>query len=189
MLSRKNKLRLLKMVSLFSVVRGYNILVIVIAQYLTALFILAPGTGVRHILLDLSLFLIVLSGALAIAAGYIINNFYDSDKDLINRPRKSMLDRLVSQNIKLSIYFLLNFLALIAGSYVSFRAVVFFALFIFSIWLYSHRLKRVPFIGNLVAAILAITPFFAIFIYFNNCLLYTSPSPRDQRGSRMPSSA
>ena len=24
---------------------------------------------------------------------------------------------------------------------------------------------------------------------FYNCLLYTSPSPRDQRGSRMPSSA
>ena len=24
---------------------------------------------------------------------------------------------------------------------------------------------------------------------FNPCLLYTSPSPRDQRGSRMPSSA
>ena len=26
-------------------------------------------------------------------------------------------------------------------------------------------------------------------ISFNPCLLYTSPSPRDQRGSRMPSSA
>ena len=26
-------------------------------------------------------------------------------------------------------------------------------------------------------------------VYFNGCLLYTSPSPRDQRGSRMPSSA
>ena len=25
--------------------------------------------------------------------------------------------------------------------------------------------------------------------YLKNCLLYTSPSPRDQRGSRMPSSA
>ena len=25
--------------------------------------------------------------------------------------------------------------------------------------------------------------------WINNCLLYTSPSPRDQRGSRMPSSA
>ena len=27
------------------------------------------------------------------------------------------------------------------------------------------------------------------FISINTCLLYTSPSPRDQRGSRMPSSA
>ena len=26
-------------------------------------------------------------------------------------------------------------------------------------------------------------------LYVNGCLLYTSPSPRDQRGSRMPSSA
>ena len=25
--------------------------------------------------------------------------------------------------------------------------------------------------------------------HFDSCLLYTSPSPRDQRGSRMPSSA
>ena len=28
-----------------------------------------------------------------------------------------------------------------------------------------------------------------IYNHNNNCLLYTSPSPRDQRGSRMPSSA
>ena len=27
------------------------------------------------------------------------------------------------------------------------------------------------------------------FKFLQNCLLYTSPSPRDQRGSRMPSSA
>ena len=29
----------------------------------------------------------------------------------------------------------------------------------------------------------------AVFVALNTCLLYTSPSPRDQRGSRMPSSA
>ena len=28
-----------------------------------------------------------------------------------------------------------------------------------------------------------------IHTYYHSCLLYTSPSPRDQRGSRMPSSA
>ena len=30
---------------------------------------------------------------------------------------------------------------------------------------------------------------FDVFMTFNNCLLYTSPSPRDKRQSRMPSSA
>ena len=168
MLSRKNKRFILKLVSLFSVVRGYNILVIVIAQYLTSIFILAPDLRLREIIFDLNLLFLVLAGVFTIAAGYIINSFYDSEKDLINRPKKTMLDRLVSQNTKLSIYFVLNFLAVIAASYVSFRAVIFYALYIFGIWIYSHKLKKYPFIGNLVAATLAITPFFAVFIYYGN---------------------
>ncbi len=168
MLSRKNKRFILKLVSLISVVRGYNILVIVIAQYFTSIFILAPELPLRNILFDLNLFFLVLAGVFTIAAGYIINNFYDSEKDLINRPRKTMIDRLVSQNTKLSIYFVLNFLAVIAASYVSFRAVVFYSLYIFGIWMYSHKLKKIPFAGNLVAATLAITPFFAVFIYYGN---------------------
>ena len=168
MLSRKNKRFILKLFGLFSVVRGYNILVIVLAQYLTSIFILAPDLRLSQILFDLSLFFLVLAGVFTIAAGYIINSFYDSEKDLINRPKKTMLDRLVSQNTKLSFYFLLNFLAVIAASYVSFRAVIFYALYIFGIWMYSHKLKKVAFIGNFVAATLAITPFFAIFIYYGN---------------------
>lgn len=168
MLSRKNKRFILKLISLFSVVRGYNILVIVIAQYLTSIFILAPGLRLREIIFDPNLLFLVLAGVFTIAAGYIINSFYDSEKDLINRPKKTMLDRLVSQNTKLSIYFVLNFLAVIAASYVSFRAVIFYTLYIFGIWVYSHKLKKYPFIGNLVAATLAITPFFAVFIYYGN---------------------
>ena len=168
MLSRKNKRFILKLVSLFSVVRGYNILIIVLAQYLTSIFILAPDKRLSEILFDSNLFFLVLAGVFTIASGYIINSFYDSEKDLINRPKKTMLDRLVSQNTKLSIYFTLNLLAVIAASYVSFKAVVFYALYIFGIWIYSHKLKKIPFLGNLVAATLAITPFFAVFIYYGN---------------------
>ena len=32
-----------KLISLFSVVRGYNVLVIVVAQYLASVFIMAPA--------------------------------------------------------------------------------------------------------------------------------------------------
>ena len=168
MLNRRQKHFLLKFFSLFSVVRGYNILVIILAQYLTAVYILAPDLPLRKVLLDVNLLMLVLSSASAIAGGYIINNFYDSEKDLINRPHKTMLDRLVSQNTKLSTYFVLNFFSVIFASYVSFRAVIFFSLYIFGIWFYSHKLKKYLFIGNITAAILAVIPFFAVFIYYKN---------------------
>lgn len=153
---------------MFSVVRGYNILIVVFAQYLTAIYILAHDKPLKQVVFDLKLLMLVLASAATIAGGYIINSFYDSEKDLINRPIKSRLDRLVSQNTKLSFYFVLNFSAVIMASYVSFKAVIFFSMYIFGIWFYSHKLKRLPFIGNLTSAILTITPFFAIFMYYKN---------------------
>ncbi|WP_415223175.1 geranylgeranylglycerol-phosphate geranylgeranyltransferase [Psychroserpens sp.] len=168
MFNRKQKHILLKFFSMFSVVRGYNILVIVIAQYLTSVYILAHDKTLKEVLFDLNLLMLVLASAATIAAGYIINNFYDSEKDLINRPNKSQLDRLLSQNTKLSFYFVLNFSAVIMASYVSFGAVLFFSFYIFGIWFYSHKLKKLPFIGNLTSAVLTILPFFAIFLYYKN---------------------
>lgn len=171
MLNRKQKLRLLKVFSLFSVIRGYNILLLVLAQYIAALFIFAPELATREILFDVNLFMLVMASATAIAGGYTINSFYDSEKDLINRPTRTMLDRLVSQRTKLSMYFVCNILSVLFASYVSFRAVIFFSLYIFMLWFYSHKVKRFPFISNLLAAILTVIPFFSIFIYYKNFAL------------------
>ena len=168
MLSRKTKHLLLKIISIFSVVRGYNIPVIVLAQYLSSIFILAPEKRALEVILDKNLFLIVLLSSLTIASGYIINNFYDSKKDLINRPNKSMLDRLVSQKTKLQVYFSINFIVFILAFFVSIRAVLFFSCYIFLIWFYSHKLKKIAIIGNLTASLLAVLPFFAILLYFKN---------------------
>ena len=104
----------------------------------------------------------------AIASGYIINNFYDTEKDVINRPHQSILEQYVSQNTKLILYFIINFIVVIIASYVSFRSVLFFSVYIFAIWFYSHKIKKRPIIGNLISAILTITPFFAIFLYYKN---------------------
>ena len=166
MLSRQHKLFILKIISLFSVVRGYNIPIIALAQYLSAIFILAPEQRALSVLLDFRLLIIVLCSSLAIASGYIINNFYDSKKDLINRPRKSQLDRLVSQKTKLQVYFSLNFFVALIAFFVSFRAVLFYSAYIFLIWFYSHKIKKYPLIGNLMAAILAVFPFFGILLYY-----------------------
>ncbi len=168
MLSRQNKLVVMKIISLFSVVRGYNIPVIALAQYLSAIFILAPEKRALHVLLDFNLFILVLASSLTIASGYIINSFYDSKKDLINRPNKSRLDRLVSQKTKLQIYFSLNFFVALIAFFVSFRAVIFFSVYIFLIWFYSHKIKKMLLYGNLMASFLAVLPFFGILLYYKN---------------------
>jgi len=168
MLTRKSKLFLTKTVSLFSVVRGYNIWVVALAQYLSSIFILAINKRALDVLLDWRLFLIVSASSLTIASGYIINNFYDTKKDLINRPRKAMLDRLVSQGTKLKVYFSINLFVVFLASFISWKAILFFSSFIFIIWYYSHKLKKYPIIGNLTAAFLAVLPFFGVLMYYKN---------------------
>ena len=159
---------LLKLLSLFSLVRAYNIIVLILAQYFTARYILEPNSGWWDLILDIKFFSIVCASALTAAAGYIINNFYDAAKDQINRPRKFLLEHLVSQQIQLILYLLLNLIGLVFASIVSFNAVLFFFFYIFSIWLYSNTIKRLFWLSNLFSALLMILPFWGITLYLKN---------------------
>ena len=166
-LADNKKSTLFKFLSIFSVVRIYNILLIVIAQYLTSIFILSEKSFME-VILDFNLFLIILCSSISIASGYIINNFYDGKKDLINKPIKHKIDDVVNSSTKLNFYFILNLIAVFFASSISIRAVIFFSVYIFFLWLYSHKLKRILFIGNLFYSLLTITPFFAILLYYRN---------------------
>lgn len=157
-----------KFLSLISVIRGYNILILVFAQYLAAIFIFSSKKSLRETVLDIDLLYVVLATVCVVASGYIINNFYDVKVDRINRPLKSSIDNYVKQSTKLNLYFFLNFLGFLFGWFVSFRAAFFFAVYIFGIWFYSHKLKKHPLTGLISATVLTILPFFAIFIYFKN---------------------
>ena len=163
----KQKLILFKFLSIFSVVRIYNILIIVLAQYLTSIFILSDKKPF-DVVFDFNLFLLILCSSLSIASGYIINNFYDQKKDVINKPIKSKIDDVVKNSTKLYFYFFLNFVVIFFASFISLRAIIFFSVYIFFLWFYSHKLKRLLFLGNLFYSLLTITPFFAILLYYKN---------------------
>ena len=163
----KQKSIFFKFLSIFSVVRIYNILIIVLAQYLTSIFILSDKK-LFDVIFDFNLFLLILCSSLSIASGYIINNFYDQKKDIINKPIKSKIDDVVKKSTKLYFYFILNFVVIFFASIISLRAVIFFSVYIFFLWFYSHKLKRLLFLGNLFYSLLTITPFFAILLYYKN---------------------
>lgn len=157
-----------KIFSLLSVVRGYNILVLITAQYLAAIFIFSDQKSVKPVLFDWHLLYLVLATVCVVAAGYIINNFYDKNADRINRPIKSGLDAYVRQETQLSLYFLLNFIGFCFSWLVSWRAVLFFSVYIFGIWFYSHKLKKKPFVGLISVTVLTILPFFVVFVHYKN---------------------
>ncbi|MDO3693424.1 geranylgeranylglycerol-phosphate geranylgeranyltransferase [Wenyingzhuangia sp. chi5] len=157
-----------KFLALFSVVRGYNIMLLTVAQYLAAIFVFTVNQTLREVLLDWHLHLVVLSTISVVSAGYIINDFYDAPIDAINKPVKTQIGNWVSQATKLQVYFALNFIAFVFGMIISWKAGVFFGGYIFLIWLYSHKLQRYPFIRILSVSILDVLPFFVIFVYYEN---------------------
>jgi 4-hydroxybenzoate polyprenyltransferase len=134
MFKQRQKILLMKIISLFSVVRGYNIPCYYISIYLSALFILAGERNSSN-LLDLNLFLLVLASS-CIASGYIINNF-----TIIKRPYQPTEQIYVRSLVKkkLSVYFTLNFIVAFIALIVS-LSLFFFSSSIFLIWFYS--LKR-----------------------------------------------
>ena len=157
-----------KFISLFSVVRGYNIFVMLLAQVLSAIFVFAPNKPLSSILLDYKLWALLIATASVVSGGYIINHFYDKGKDSVNRPIKTKIDTYISQRTKLYSYFVLNFLGLGFGLLVSWRASLFFSVYVFLIWFYSHKLKRFALTGLFGGALLTLLPFFAVFAYYKN---------------------
>lgn len=158
--------------------RWYNIFFLALAQYLSAIFILNDGEKWWATLKIVDLHYIVFATLFCVAGGYIINNFYDLEKDLINRPNKTIYEKIIKQSTTLRLYFLFNFVGALLGLMVSFNVFLFMSFFIFALWLYSHKLKKITLIGNVMASLLAVTPFFANFLYFklDNLLIITYTS-------------
>ena len=163
--SDKNSLTLTKILGAFYVVRIHNIFLLVFAQYLTSIFILSSSESWK-IIFDKNLFLVILCSTICVVSGFIINDYYDTKKDSINTPIKFKLGESINDKTKLLLYFFLNLLVVLVSSLISLRAIVFFSIYIFFIWFYSHKLRKLVFIGNLFYSILTITPFFAILLYF-----------------------
>ncbi|MAV65802.1 MAG: ubiquinone biosynthesis protein UbiA [Flavobacteriaceae bacterium] len=163
--SYKNSLTLTKILGAFYVVRIHNIFLLVFAQYLTSIFILSSSESWK-IIFDKNLFLVILCSTICIVSGFIINDYYDTKKDSINTPIKFKLGESINDKTKLFLYFFLNLLVVLVSSLISMRAILFFSIYIFFIWFYSHKLRKLVFIGNLFYSILTITPFFAILLYF-----------------------
>jgi 4-hydroxybenzoate polyprenyltransferase len=104
--------------------------------------------------------LLICSIVLIAAAGYIINDYFDTRIDRINKPDQVIVGRVIKRRVAMAMHLSLSSLGLLIGIYLSFKVgnwkLSFIHLFsIIALWFYSTHLKKQLLSGNLLISILA----------------------------------
>lgn len=108
--------------------------------------------------------LLVISTVLIAAAGNVINDYFDTRIDRVNKPDAVIVGRTVKRRVAMATHLVLSSLGLLLGAFVAVRSgqwmLVLIPLFaIGSLWLYSTTYKRRFVIGNgLVSLLTALIP-------------------------------
>ncbi|OIQ30474.1 MAG: prenyltransferase [Bacteroidetes bacterium MedPE-SWsnd-G2] len=144
--------------ALLNLIRYKNLLIIAAVQILIKYFLFEPF-GITVMLNGFGLFLLILSTICLAAAGYIINDVYDVETDLINKPNKVIVGKAISEKQANRLFVLFNIIGVAVGFYLSHLVGKsnFFRLFVIisaTLYVYASYLKQLPFVGNVVISIL-----------------------------------
>jgi 4-hydroxybenzoate polyprenyltransferase len=151
-----------KIPSVLRLVRLPNLLIIAFTQYAMRYLImepLLPSTSFDLQFGDFQFALLVFSTMLIAAAGYIINDYFDTQADLINKPKRVVVGVTIHRRIALILHAVMNIMGVGIGVYLAFyiRLPALSMVFLIAtglLWFYSTNYKRQFLVGNLIVAIL-----------------------------------
>jgi 4-hydroxybenzoate polyprenyltransferase len=149
----------------FKLVRWQNLLFIAITQVLFRFFIqpfafITGASGYQGIRLSLPLFYLLVLASLCIAAGgYIINDYFDVNIDLVNKPSKLVIDRYIKRRWAIVLHIVFSFTGFAISCYIGYKLrnvyIPFFNLLaIAGLWFYSTTFKKKLLIGNVLISLL-----------------------------------
>jgi 4-hydroxybenzoate polyprenyltransferase len=136
---------LLKVLKIF---RPLNLFIIALSQIL-AFFFLAQAS-------QSFIYIVVLTiGTCSIAAaGYLINDYFDVQRDASNNKTKEALAFLRNNKLFWFIYILLNLLGLLAAWMIQFKLIYIFVVIQILLFIYSYSWKDLPLLGNITISTL-----------------------------------
>lgn len=147
-------------------IRFPNLVIIVLTQYMAAVFLVGnDGEGLQY-LSDPNLFKLVLATVLIAAAGYIINDYYDVKIDFINKPDRVVVGKVLKRRMAMVWHTAFNFIGIFIGFTLSWKIGLLCFAFAFMLWFYSNQLKRLPLIGNCCIGLLTGAALFLVGMYY-----------------------
>jgi len=117
---------------------------------------------------ELNFFFLVMATVFITAAGYVINDYFDTKTDMVNRPETVIVGKLMNRRSAILFHVFLNTIGIGLGAYISLYIgmPVLTLVFVFItglLWFYSTTYKRQFLIGNVIVALLtAIVPLMVI---------------------------
>ena len=173
-MGRRTKPRNFSLIGILKLTRFWNLLIIVMAQYFAAIFLIGENDEWPKYFYDPRLFFLSLSTVLIAAAGYIINDYYDIKIDYVNKPDRVVVGRLLKRRVALFYHSAINFFGVLIGLWLSWYIGLINLLAAACLWLYSNQLKRMPLVGNLVVAFLTALSIAVVNVLYaqNNTLVW-----------------
>lgn len=159
------------MIKFLHLVRYKNLLIIILTQYLMRWSIIKPILEIYEFQLqfsELNFFFLVMATVFITAAGYVINDYFDTKTDLVNRPDTVIVGRTLNRRWAILLHIILNTIGIGLGVYISFyigipALSIVFILITGILWFYSTTYKRQFLIGNIIVAFLtALVPLMVI---------------------------
>lgn len=103
--------------------------------------------------------LLVIATVCIAAGGYIINNIFDVETDMENKPENVIVGKSISENKAYNLYFIFTIIGVVIGFYLSnvIDKPIFASLFIIisaTLYFYAKSLKQSLLIGNIIVALL-----------------------------------
>lgn len=147
----------------FSTIRFPNLAIICLSFYLIRYTIILPileMNGLPSSIPGLAYSILTLATLLIAAAGYIINDYFDTGIDRINKPGKNKIGSSLPNNQAIVLYVVLNLAGIFASWYFGNMMGVRYPLLVFVItagllYFYSSSYKKMLLTGNLLIAFLS----------------------------------
>jgi 4-hydroxybenzoate polyprenyltransferase len=150
------------LVAFLRLIRLLNLLFIALTQVLFQYAIVQPiqhNAGVVSILSTTYFALLVTSSVLIAAAGYIINDYFDLNIDLINKPQKLVVDKHIRRRWAILWHMCLSMLGILISFYLSWKTRAWWLGFanmgcVIALWFYSTTFKKRMLSGNIIISLM-----------------------------------
>ena len=146
--------------------RVFVTVLLTFALYVSTFFLFNREESLRNFVFDFRVHGIIFCTVLSVLAGGIINQFYDREKDQLTKPFRSKIQSFLKQKYFLYMYISLNLISLGIALLISPRVFIFFLIYQFLIWFYSHILSKVLILNNLSFVSLILYSFFGMLVYY-----------------------